>query len=90
MTATIEEILSGRPFLCVDIGNGERYQHALYSTDAFALMHAAMRMDAWLLRTVGYVPQDRVWWIEPALKEGGGSWSTKDLQQSAAIDRRTI
>ena len=61
---TIQDILGERHFLRVDVGDGSVYALPIYSHAAIDLMYAAMRMDGWLLREVGYVPQDRLWWVD--------------------------
>lgn len=61
---TISDILAQQHFLCCTLPDGRSFRKVLYSTGPFDLMHAAMSLDAWLLREIGFVPQDRAWHIE--------------------------
>lgn len=67
MTA-MSDILKDKPFLVVQLPNGDSYETVLYGEGWFDLMHAAMRMDGWLLRVKGYVPAERIWGVRNGLE----------------------
>ena len=66
---SFEGLFDKMPMLVVEV-EGKDYARPLYSTDWFALMHAAERTDMWLYRELGCIPRERTWRIVQPSESG--------------------